>query len=1792
MVTWLPRQPVIFLLMALITQLALAQQSVFEREPNNTPQDATAFRGPAVLVGTLDASDQDAFSWDVSDVDAGSTWTLTFDGVPGRLSLVEVLRVQYTDDGSGVTSSEKLLVLGSRDGRKPAVVTDLLLEPGTYILGLAGGGGGAYRPPGLAGALEDAGPAAEQAVVKDTGAYRVSVARGRDIRAANVPTPPVSASAAVAISPNRPAAFFQQQAVTWYAFDIDEAATELTWQLEGQVSLGRTAQAILRAADDRELSRRNTDRQGRFVFHDLGLELGRYTVQIDSDDVAGIQVIGLQQGGVRTAGAEAEPNDSWRIANLVDFSTSVTGRIGARGDQDFFQVSPSEATAPEVMRLLLETGGDGELELCLTDESGTSRQCRRGRGEISLPDLILGEGRWGVSVGRGSPEQNYQLTLESQGRVRDGFEAEPNDTLAEASGMPSKLRIKGRFAGKEDDYFRLLLAEEPQLWRFQVNGDNIHEVALHDKSGRQLQVVRVRGGDKRVRLENLYLLPGTHYIRVSGKGEGDYMVLARPMGQPAPGIEREPNDDVTRMLPLTMGQPRTGLMVEPADTDNYRFLLTADDHIRLQITPPADGSVAADLYWDTVLMKRGASSKPGDPLVLEGVFPPGNYRLQLSPVQVSEAEYSVSLEPLPRFSCSADCEPNDTLGLANALIPGVPVQGRANEWRDADWFKLPVFESDTAVKLHMAPPRKFEVLAPHSWEKSLQEKSRNNTEWQGMIPAGTQAYVKIPAWGDADYRLQLEVDGASPAAEPSAGAAPGIRVAIDNTRVSAYRDYGQRLEGIVELSNPAASAAEVTLVTAASDYRWRVEHGADTLLLEPGEVKSVPVSINVPPDAYADRPVRISAALFTGSRLKGEAVAEIQVEREDTGTAAVSYWSLPDALLGGINVAWSALGGRLAADPGDDVGRDFARAFDGMAVKGEGLSLRGRKDVQSAPELIVELANDEPVQVRGVAISLLGSDAIQQQLAELELYLSVDGQDWTLAAREPLLAVRSEQAFVLDTPLPARFAKLRMARFFADQPMPPGGKLGELKIVAAPGVDVSGGEGYNLADPALGGHVVWSLPPLEAQSWDGSVLVKSEDSRPVVVRAGESLDWVIGFHHDRAARIARLEWTPAAQERQGTVPVNEVEVSVSLESPAGPWRSMGSWRPEQGATEHSFTFPADTWARFVRFTVPASEQTRQYRLPAAIGVWEIPTSPDYFSILGEWGLDGRAASYELARGLPARADKTQRTNLTSDAAVLLVDGQRQSGEVEIGGDEHWYAYSFTQERNSVLLGLEGDPTVQASLDVHGADGGLFPALRRPELDQPDEMFWEVTGEPGETALVRVHEPPRNVLFLWDTSASVGAYIPVIYSALGSYARGLEPGRDAANLMPFGGKLLLDDWYGDPYVLETVLNDYPRTESSSDAEGTVAAAARILGSRPGSKSIVLITDAATGRNPLIWQELQAVRPRIFALGLSSEGAFGRNPPREQDLQQDWASVNGGRYDQVMDEIQMEVAFDRAATMLRRPAPYTLTAVGSYREAVGPGGLLVRSADGSPTDLGAVELILDASGSMLQRMDGRRRIEIAREVLTKAVGEYLPEGIPLAMRVFGHLEANSCRTDLDIALGPLVPATATGKLASINAKNLARTPIADSLGKVAEDLRGARGRKVVLLVTDGEETCDGDPETVIQRLSEQVADITLNIVGFAIDNPELEARFARWADLGNGEYFSANDQAGLDASIRSALRVPYRVYDSAGELRATGELNGGTVELPQGEYRIVVERAPPAVFDNVVVRGGAVTELSLE
>jgi hypothetical protein len=209
----------------------------------------------------------------------------------------------------------------------------------------------------------------------------------------------------------------------------------------------------------------------------------------------------------------------------------------------------------------------------------------------------------------------------------------------------------------------------------------------------------------------------------------------------------------------------------------------------------------------------------------------------------------------------------------------------------------------------------------------------------------------------------------------------------------------------------------------------------------------------------------------------------------------------------------------------------------------------------------------------------------------------------------------------------------------------------------------------------------------------------------------------------------------------------------------------------------------------------------------------------------------------------------------------------------------------------------------------------------------------------------------------------------------------------------------------------------------------------------------------------------------------------------------------------------------------------------------------------------------------------------------VRELIPAGTPVALRVFGHREPDACRTDLEIPLGSLDAEAAVATIDGIQAMNLARTPIADSLAAVEADLGSAANGAIVVLVTDGEETCDGDPAAVITALRDRGVEVSLNIVGFAIDDVELATQFETWAELSGGRYFAANDPGDLSEALEVALRGSFTVYDQGGNEVAVGEVGGAPVELEQGVYRVVVNTAEPRVFDPVDVHGDSDVELEL-
>lgn len=216
---------------------------------------------------------------------------------------------------------------------------------------------------------------------------------------------------------------------------------------------------------------------------------------------------------------------------------------------------------------------------------------------------------------------------------------------------------------------------------------------------------------------------------------------------------------------------------------------------------------------------------------------------------------------------------------------------------------------------------------------------------------------------------------------------------------------------------------------------------------------------------------------------------------------------------------------------------------------------------------------------------------------------------------------------------------------------------------------------------------------------------------------------------------------------------------------------------------------------------------------------------------------------------------------------------------------------------------------------------------------------------------------------------------------------------------------------------------------------------------------------------------------------------------------------------------------------------------------------------------VALILDASGSMLQKLGAQRRIELARSALDQLIATGLPDEAQVALRVFGHRRPDACDTELLRPLALLDRAAMRAQVAGIDAKNLARTPIADSLRAVAGDLEGVEGRAIVVLVTDGEETCGGDPVAEIEYLKQQGFRLVLNVVGFAVDEHALEREFAHWAELGGGAYFSARDGAALSTGIAQAVRLPFVVYRGS-ERMGAGFVGGAALELPVGRFEVEI------------------------
>jgi len=156
-----------------------------------------------------------------------------------------------------------------------------------------------------------------------------------------------------------------------------------------------------------------------------------------------------------------------------------------------------------------------------------------------------------------------------------------------------------------------------------------------------------------------------------------------------------------------------------------------------------------------------------------------------------------------------------------------------------------------------------------------------------------------------------------------------------------------------------------------------------------------------------------------------------------------------------------------------------------------------------------------------------------------------------------------------------------------------------------------------------------------------------------------------------------------------------------------------------------------------------------------------------------------------------------------------------------------------------------------------------------------------------------------------------------------------------------------------------------------------------------------------------------------------------------------------------------------------------------------------------------------------------------------------------------------------VAPLNAAAVQARIGALVAKNGAKTPIGASLDMAADDLKSVSGEKLIILLTDGEETCGGDPAAAIANLRKAGINAQVSIVGFALDDPNLASTFRRWSDAGGGAYLDAKDAAGLDKAMIEALRPGYEVVNAQGQVLASGIAGGDAVTVPAGSHQVRIK-----------------------
>lgn len=179
-----------------------------------------------------------------------------------------------------------------------------------------------------------------------------------------------------------------------------------------------------------------------------------------------------------------------------------------------------------------------------------------------------------------------------------------------------------------------------------------------------------------------------------------------------------------------------------------------------------------------------------------------------------------------------------------------------------------------------------------------------------------------------------------------------------------------------------------------------------------------------------------------------------------------------------------------------------------------------------------------------------------------------------------------------------------------------------------------------------------------------------------------------------------------------------------------------------------------------------------------------------------------------------------------------------------------------------------------------------------------------------------------------------------------------------------------------------------------------------------------------------------------------------------------------------------------------------------------------------------VILDDSGSMAEKLsDGSTKIDVAKNDIQNLL-TVVPIDTNVSLMVYGSRGSNSpndkelsCSAiDILYPLGMANKDKITQSLATFTPTGW--TPIAASFDKAREVFAGHEQEKnYILLASDGEETCGGDPLRSVTALRQFFPNLTVDVAGLNVSGNE-KTQLEQIAQAGGGKFYDVRQKSDFD------------------------------------------------------------------